>query len=101
MEHNGSYTSDPSHNSDREGRGGNVFAGIIIAIVLVLLALMIVGLFLPGLLGETPQEIAILDMTPTPQTDDGGLARYAVLSPKCDVAAIQEMFIITDFDVIQ
>ena len=73
MEHNGSYTSDPSHNSDREGRGGNVFAGIIIAIVLVLLALMIVGLFLPGLLGETPQEIAILDMTPTPQTEDGGL----------------------------
>ena len=71
MEHNGSYTSDPSHNSDREGRGGNVFVGIIIAIVLVLLALMIVGLFLPGLLGETPQEIAILDMTPTPQTEDG------------------------------
>ena len=35
------------------------------------------------------------------ETDDGGLARYAVLSPKCDVAAIQEMFIITDFDVIQ
>ncbi len=35
------------------------------------------------------------------QTDDGGLARYAVLTPKCDVEHTQELFIITDFDVIQ
>ena len=35
------------------------------------------------------------------QTDDGGLARYAVLEPKCDVTHAQELFIITAFDVIQ
>ncbi len=35
------------------------------------------------------------------QTDDGGLARYAVLEPGCSVNEIKELFIITDFDVIE
>ncbi len=53
-----------------------------------------------GLGGYYPSGLVIgtVDMV---QTDDGGLARYAVLSPKCDVTHIDEMFIITDFDVIE
>ena len=35
------------------------------------------------------------------QTDDGGLARYAVLEPGCSVDEMKELFIITDFDVIE
>ena len=53
-----------------------------------------------GLGGYYPAGL-VIGTVASVQTDDGGLARYAVLSPKCDVAAIQEMFIITDFDVIQ
>ena len=53
-----------------------------------------------GLGGYYPTGL-VIGTVESVQTDDGGLARYAVLSPKCDVAAIQEMFIITDFDVIQ
>ena len=53
-----------------------------------------------GLGGYYPAGL-VIGTVESVQTDDGGLARYAVLSPKCDVAAIQEMFIITDFDVIQ
>lgn len=52
-----------------------------------------------GLGGYYPAGL-VIGTVESVQTDDGGLARYAVLSPKCDVAAIQEMFIITDFDVI-
>ena len=73
MEHNGYYTSNPGQKSDREGRGGNVFAGVVITIVLVLLALLVVGLFWPSLLGETPQDVAITDVTPTPEAEDGWL----------------------------
>ena len=53
-----------------------------------------------GLGGYYPAGL-VIGTVESVQTDDGGLARYAVLSPKCDVATIQEMFIITDFDVIQ
>ena len=53
-----------------------------------------------GLGGYYPAGL-VIGTVESVQTDDGGLARYAVLSPKCDVAEIQEMFIITDFDVIQ
>ena len=53
-----------------------------------------------GLGGYYPAGL-VIGTVESVQTDDGGLARYAVLSPKCDVAAIQEMCIITDFDVIQ
>ena len=66
MEHNGYYTSDPRHNKDHEDRGGNVFAGIVIGIVLVLLALLVVGLFWPNALGGTTEDYSITQTTPTP-----------------------------------
>lgn len=66
MEHNGYYTSDPRHQKNREGRGGNVFAGIVITIVIILLALLIVGLFWPNLLGMSASDYAIVNATPSP-----------------------------------
>lgn len=71
MEHNGYYTSDPQHRKDREGRGGNTFAGIVITIVIVLLVLFIVGLFWPNLLGISAADYAITDITPSPAADNG------------------------------
>ena len=53
-----------------------------------------------GLGGYYPSGL-VIGTVESVQTDDGGLARYAVLKPKCDVTHIQEMFIITDFDVIE
>ena len=44
MEHNGYYTSDPNHKHGDEDKGGNLFAGIVITIVIALLALLIIGL---------------------------------------------------------
>lgn len=74
MEHNGYYTSDPGQKKDREDRGGNAFAGIVIAIVLILLALLVVGLIWPSALGgTTPQDAAIMDATPTPEAEGGWL----------------------------
>ena len=35
------------------------------------------------------------------RTDDGGLARYAVLSPRCDLNDLHDLYIITAFDVIE
>ena len=35
------------------------------------------------------------------RTDDGGLARYAVLTPRCDLSDLRDLYIITDFDVIE
>ena len=35
------------------------------------------------------------------RTDDGGLARYAVLTPRCDPDALTDLYIITDFDVVE
>ena len=37
----------------------------------------------------------------TEPTDDGGLARYAVLTPRCDLSDLRDLYIITDFDVIE
>ena len=53
-----------------------------------------------GLGGYYPSGL-VIGTVESVQTDDGGLARYAVLKPRCDVTHIQEMFIITDFDVIE
>jgi serine protease Do len=72
MEHNGYYSSDPRHRSNREGRGGNVFAGIVIIVVLVLLALLIVGLFWPQLLGGSAADFAIVNVTPSPSAQIDG-----------------------------
>jgi len=69
MEHNGYYTSDPRHQKDHEGRGGNVFAGIVITIVIILLVLLITGLFWPNLLGVSAQDYAIVNATPTPSAE--------------------------------
>lgn len=66
MEHNGYYTSDQRHQKNHEGRGGNVFAGIVITIVILLLVLLLTGLFWPNLLGISAQDYAIVNATPTP-----------------------------------
>ena len=34
------------------------------------------------------------------QTGDDGLARYAVLAPMMDFAALTEVFVITDYDIV-
>jgi len=69
MEHNGYYTSDPRHRKDQEGRGGNVFAGIVITIVIILLVLLITGLFWPNLLGVSTQDYTVVYATPTPSVE--------------------------------
>ena len=33
-------------------------------------------------------------------TDDSGLTRYAILAPKTDLSALVEVFVITDFTVV-
>ena len=35
------------------------------------------------------------------RTDDGGLVRYAVLSPRCDLESLHDLYIITDFNVVE
>lgn len=67
MEHNGFFASDQQHKHNREDRGGNAFATIVIIIVLVLLALLITGLFWPNLLGAPTPDYSIVNATPTPQ----------------------------------
>ena len=67
MEHNGYYTSDSPNKHNREDRGGNAFATIVIIIVLVLLALLVTGLFWPNLIGVTAPDYSVVDITPTPQ----------------------------------
>ncbi len=66
MEHNGYYTSDQQHKHNREDRGGNAFATVVIIIVLVLLALLVTGLFWPNLLGGSMPDYTVTDLTPTP-----------------------------------
>ncbi len=67
MEHNGYYSSDQKYNKNREHRGGNAFATVVILIVLVLLALLVVGLFWPEVLGGVTPDYTLTDITPTPQ----------------------------------
>ncbi len=66
MEHNGYYTSDSKHQKENEDRGGNLFAGIVITIVIALLALLIIGLVWQTVLGRTMLDYSITDITPTP-----------------------------------
>ena len=35
------------------------------------------------------------------RTDDGGLARYAVLTPPCELDTLTDLYIVTDFDVVE
>ena len=35
------------------------------------------------------------------RTDDGGLARYAVLTPRCELDTLTDLYIVTDFDVVE
>ena len=70
MEHNGFYSSDPKHKGENEDRGGNLFAGIVITIVIALLALLIIGLIWPTALGGTMPDYSLADVTPTPQAQD-------------------------------
>ena len=53
-----------------------------------------------GLGGYYPSGL-VIGTVEAVQTDDGGLARYAVLEPGCSVDEMKELFIITDFDVIE
>ena len=53
-----------------------------------------------GLGGYYPAGL-VIGTVESVQTDDGGLARYAVLEPGCSVDEMKELFIITDFDVIE
>ena len=73
MEHNGYYTSDPKHQRENEDRGGNLFAGIVVTIVIVLLALLIIGLVWPTLLGGTMPDYSIVNITPTPQAGEDAI----------------------------
>ena len=73
MEHNGFYSSDLKHKGENEDRGGNLFAGIVIAIVIILLALLIIGLIWPTVLGGTMPDYSLTDVTPTPQAQDDAI----------------------------
>ncbi len=85
MEHNGFYSSDHSYKQDHEGRGGNVFATIVVVIVIVLLALLVVGLFWPNLLGGSTAEAPIVYVTPTPtQPSD------ATATPEAEATMVPE-----------
>ena len=53
-----------------------------------------------GLGGYYPSGL-VIGTVEAVQTDDGGLARYAVLAPGCSVDEMKELFIIRDFDVIE
>lgn len=53
-----------------------------------------------GLGGYYPSGL-VIGTVESVQTDEGGLARYAVLVPKCNIDTLHELYIITDFDVIE
>ena len=73
MEHNGYYTSDPNHKHGDEEKGGNLFAGIVITIVIALLALLIIGLLWPTALGGTTPDYSVTEITPTPQAGEDAI----------------------------
>ena len=52
-----------------------------------------------GLGGYYPSGLVIASVEEI-RTDDSGLSRYAVLSPKADIASVKAVFVITSFDVI-
>lgn len=53
-----------------------------------------------GLGGYYPSGLRIGTVTEL-RTDTGGLTQYAVLSPKADIGALTQVFLITEFDVVE
>lgn len=53
-----------------------------------------------GLGGYYPFGLPIGTVTEL-RTDTGGLTQYAVLSPKADIGALTQVFLITEFDVVE
>lgn len=53
-----------------------------------------------GLGGYYPSGLPIGTVTEL-RTDTGGLTQYAVLSPKADIGALTQVFLITEFDVVE
>ena len=53
-----------------------------------------------GLGGYYPSGLSIGTVTEL-RTDTGGLTQYAVLSPKADIGALTQVFLITEFDVVE
>ena len=53
-----------------------------------------------GLGGYYPSGLPIGTVTEL-RTDTGGLTQYAVLSPKADIVALTQVFLITEFDVVE
>ena len=52
-----------------------------------------------GLGGYYPSGL-VIGAVESVQTDDDGLARYAVLVPMTDFDALTEVFVITDYDIV-
>ena len=52
-----------------------------------------------GLGGYYPSGL-VIGSVESHQTGDDGLARYAVLAPMMDFAALTEVFVITDYDIV-
>lgn len=53
-----------------------------------------------GLGGYYPSGLPIGTVTEL-RTDTGGLTQYAVLSPRADIGALTQVFLITEFDVVE
>ena len=53
-----------------------------------------------GLGGYLPSGLVIGSVEEV-RTDDGGLARYAVLTPRCELDTLTDLYIVTDFDVVE
>ncbi len=53
-----------------------------------------------GLGGYYPSNL-VIGTVESVETDDNGLAQYAVLSPMCDFDTLTEVFVIKDFDIVE
>ena len=53
-----------------------------------------------GVGGYYPDQL-VIGRVQEVMTDDDGLAQYAVLAPAADLDALQQVFIITDFTIVE
>ena len=53
-----------------------------------------------GLGGYYPSNL-VIGTVESVETDDNGLAQYAVLAPMCDFDTLTEVFVIKDFDIVE
>ena len=53
-----------------------------------------------GLGGYYPSGLSIGTVTEL-RTDTGGLTQYAVISPKAAIGTLTQVFLITEFDVVE